>query len=69
MEQEQFGALKKMLWSVGNILEDDVPIGEDEEEHNLTVVKWGDIPDLKVDAKTPGHLHHNQILARIDGYD
>ncbi len=51
--------MKKMLWSVGNILEDDVPIGEDEEEHNLTVVKWGDIPDLKVDAKTPGHLHHN----------
>jgi seryl-tRNA synthetase len=48
-----------MLWSVGNVLEDDVPIGNDEEEDNLVTVKWGDIPDLKIDAKTPGHYHHN----------
>lgn len=49
----------KLLWKVGNILEDDVPIGEDEEEDNLTVATWGDIPDIDVDNKTPGRLSHH----------
>jgi len=58
-----------MLWSVGNILEPDVPYGDDEHKHNKVVSEWGKIPDIVVDAKTPGCLHHNQVLERIDGYD
>jgi seryl-tRNA synthetase len=58
-EKEMAMNLKKMLWSVGNILEEDVPDGDDEHLHNKTVSEWGEIPDIKVDAKTPGCLHHN----------
>jgi seryl-tRNA synthetase len=43
----------------------DVPIFE-KEEHNQVVSTWGDIPELKVDGKTLGHLHHHEIMQILD---
>lgn len=71
VEKESNGLLAKrdaLLRSVGNIVEDDVPEGHDEETCNKTVTKWGKIPEGKINS-TPGHYHHNEILASIDGYD
>ena len=28
--------------------------------------KWGEVPDLKVDGKTLGHLHHHEIMQCLD---
>jgi hypothetical protein len=30
------------------------------------VSTWGDIPELKVDGKTLGHLHHHEIMQLLD---
>lgn len=59
--------LKKKLWSVGNLVCPTVPVSQDE-EHNKVVRTWGEVPDLKIDG-TPGHMHHHEILAAIDGFD
>ena len=55
----------KKLNTIGNIVWSDVPISKDE-ANNAVVAKWGEIPDLKVDGKTLGHLHHHEIMQCLD---
>lgn len=55
----------KKLNTIGNIVYDDVPISKDE-ANNAVVEKWGDIPELKVDGKSLGHLHHHEIMQCLD---
>ena len=55
----------KKLNSIGNIVFSDVPISKDE-ANNAVVSTYGTIPELKVDGKTPGHLHHHEIMQILD---
>jgi seryl-tRNA synthetase len=55
----------KKLSTIGNIVWADVPISKDE-ANNAVVAKWGEIPDIKVDGKTLGHLHHHEIMQCLD---
>ena len=55
----------KKLNSIGNIVYSDVPISKDEEENRVEST-WGTIPELKVDGKTLGHLHHHEIMQCLD---
>jgi seryl-tRNA synthetase len=55
----------KKLNTIGNLVHTDVPISKDE-ANNLVVNKWGEIPELKVDGKTLGHLHHHEIMQCLD---
>ena len=55
----------KKLNTIGNLVWSDVPISKDE-ANNAVVAKWGEIPDLKVDGKTLGHLHHHEIMQCLD---
>jgi len=51
---------------IGNIIKSDqVPIFQDE-DNNVVSSKWGEVPDLEVDGKTIGKLHHHQIMDLID---
>mgnify|MGYP000981531593 CR=1 FL=1 len=50
---------------IGNVVGPQVPIHKDE-EHNEVTKKWGEIPDLKVDGKTLGKLHHHEIMNLLD---
>lgn len=67
-EKKLYLLLKEKLNSVGNIIEDDVPIGDDEHKHNKTVAKWGEIKPHKIDG-TPGNYHHHEVLHHIGGFD
>lgn len=55
----------KKLNTIGNIVHSDVPISKDE-ALNAVVSTWGDIPELRVDGKTLGHLHHHEIMQLLD---
>ena len=55
----------KKLNGIGNIVWGDVPISKDEVD-NAVVATWGEIPALKVDGKTLGHLHHHEIMQILD---
>ena len=46
------------LTLIGNIVGDEVPVFKDE-EHNEVIKKWGDIPEMEIDGKTLGKLHHH----------
>lgn len=59
--------LYKMLSRCGNIVDDTVPISNDEANNGI-VRTWGEIPAIKI-TNQPGGCHHHQILAMIDGYD
>ena len=60
--------LKKLYSQVGNILDESVPISNNEDE-NQVVVTWG-TPDKerKIDD-TPGNAHHYKVLQWLGGYD
>ena len=53
--------------SVGNILHDSVPISNNEDD-NLVVKTWGEIPDIKITDKRGG-LNHHKVLQALGGYD
>lgn len=53
------------LNGIGNIVYSDVPISKDE-ANNAVVSTWGEIPSLKVDGKSLGHLHHHEIMQCLD---
>ncbi len=55
----------KKLNAIGNLVYNDVPISKDE-ENNAVASTWGQIPDLKVDGKSLGHLHHHEIMQCLD---
>jgi len=40
------------------VLGPDVPVFKDE-DNNEVKTKWGDVPELEVDGKTLGKLHHH----------
>lgn len=67
-EKEASDLLKKRdakLNLIGNILGPDVPRFKDEEE-NVVHKTWGKVPDLEIDGKTLGKLHHHEIMSLID---
>ena len=43
-----------------------MPVSKDEEKDNGIVNTWGTIPELQVDGKTLGHLHHHEIMQVLD---
>jgi seryl-tRNA synthetase len=49
------------LGRIGNVLSDKVPIFKDE-ENNEVIKEWGKIPDIEVDGKTLGKLHHHEVM-------
>lgn len=53
------------LNSIGNIVYHDVPVSKDEAENGIHST-WGDIPELKVDGNSLGHLHHHEIMQILD---
>ena len=55
----------KKLNTIGNLVAGDVPISKDE-ANNAVVAKWGEIPELQVDGKNLGHLHHHEIMQCLD---
>lgn len=56
----------KKLGTIGNIVADDVPVSKDEEKDNGILSTWGTIPEMMVDGKTLGHLHHHEIMQVLD---
>ena len=53
---------------IGNVLGDNVPIFKSEDD-NEEIKKWGKVPDLEIDGKTLGKLHHHEIMNLIDMFD
>ena len=54
---------------IGNVVGPEVPVFKDEDK-NAVKVTWGEIPDIKVDdSKTPGKLHHHEIMQLLDMVD
>lgn len=64
-EQEMSHLLNKKLGTIGNLVAPSVPVSKDEAD-NAIVSTWGEIPKLKVDGKTLGHLHHHEIMQVLD---
>lgn len=46
---------------MGNIVYSDVPISNNE-DNNAVVSTWGEPSQLEVDGRTPGKLHHHEIM-------
>jgi len=53
---------------IGNVLGDKVPIFKSEDD-NAEIKKWGTVPDMEIDGKTLGKLHHHEIMNLIDMFD
>lgn len=53
------------LGLIGNVLGEGVPKFKDEED-NAVVRTWGDIPEMEIDGKTLGKLHHHEIMGMLD---
>ena len=66
--EEQLVELKKLYSQVGNIVDESVPISNNEDD-NAVVKTWGE-PDKnrKIDD-TPGNAHHYKVLQWLGGYD
>lgn len=56
-----------LLHKIGNIVHKSVPVHNDE-QFNKVVRSWGNPLKLKIDG-TPGHAHHHEILAKLNGYE
>ena len=50
---------------IGNILSDKVPVAKGE-ENNVVDRVWGVKPDIEVEGKTLGKLHHHEVLNLLD---
>ena len=59
--------INKLINTVGNIVHDSVPVS-DNEDNNVVVKKWGEIPNIKITDKRGG-LNHHKVLQAIGGYD
>lgn len=65
---EKFAELKKIYSQVGNILDPEVPIS-DNEDNNKVICTWGTPDkDRKID-NTLGNAHHYKVLEWLGGYD
>jgi len=49
------------LGLIGNVLSDKCPVFKDE-DNNVVVKEWGTVPDIEVDGKTLGKLHHHEVM-------
>eukprot|EP00914_Ancora_sagittata_P017446 GHVO01034352.1.p1 GENE.GHVO01034352.1~~GHVO01034352.1.p1 ORF type:complete len:417 (-),score=84.14 GHVO01034352.1:606-1856(-) len=58
---------EKILKSIGNIVADSVHVSNNEDE-NLVVRTWGIPNKIKIDG-TPGHMHHHEVLARLNAVE
>lgn len=71
LEKKAFGSESRrdtLIRKIGNIVHRTVPISNDE-ENNAVVRTWGVPRRIEIDGKTPGRLHHHEILARLCGYE
>eukprot|EP00744_Colponema_vietnamica_P002360 GILI01003718.1.p1 GENE.GILI01003718.1~~GILI01003718.1.p1 ORF type:complete len:468 (-),score=179.35 GILI01003718.1:720-2087(-) len=66
-EAEILVQVNKKLATIGNIVDDSVPVS-DNEDNNAVVRTWGTPSSIVVNG-TPGALHHNEVLALLDGYE
>jgi len=57
-----------ILWKIGNVVDPTVPMFK-EEDHNATLRTWGQPRIIKPDGKTPGRLHHYQVMQMLGMYD
>jgi seryl-tRNA synthetase len=55
--------IDKMVSKVGNIVEDGVPVSQDEDKDNVIIRKWG------TPRNPTGLLNHHDLLWRIGGYE
>jgi seryl-tRNA synthetase len=63
-EQKQLKIdIDRMVGTVGNLVDDSVPVSKDEDADNLVVRKWG------VPRDPAGLLNHHDLLWRIGGYE
>lgn len=60
--------VKKTYSQVGNIIDDSVPVSNDEVD-NLVVRTWGTPDKEKKIDDTPGKAHHHIVLKWLGGYD
>ncbi len=65
-KKDEISALREQkLNTIGNIVFHDVPISKDEAENGIYAT-WGQVPELQVDGKTLGHLHHHEVMQCLD---
>lgn len=55
--------IDRMVGTIGNLVDDSVPVSQDEDKDNLVVRKWG------VPRDPAGMLNHHDLLWRIGGYE
>ena len=60
--------LKKIYSQVGNILDPEVPISNNEDD-NKVLTTWGEVDKNRVIDDTLGNAHHYKVLQWIGGYD
>ena len=56
-------ASSELVGTIGNLVDDSVPVSQDEDKDNLVVRKWG------VPRDPAGMLNHHDLLWRIGGYE
>ena len=64
LQKETKILVDKKIGTVGNIVDDSVPVSKDEDADNRVERKWG-VPRLP----TPDMLNHHDLLWRIGGYE
>lgn len=57
-----------LLRKIGNLVHRTVPVFNDE-VNNGVVRTWGVPNKIEIDGKTPGRLHHHEILAKLCGFE
>lgn len=60
--EPQLAKVKKLLQTIGNVVDDSVPVSQDEEKDNEVVAKWGE--PLPQAARS-----HHELLYMIGGYE
>ena len=60
--------LKKTYSQVGNILDDEVPISNNEDD-NKVICTWGEVDKARVIDDTLGNAHHYKVLQWLKGFD
>ena len=60
--------LKKVYSQIGNILDPEVPISNNEDD-NKVLRTWGEIDKNRLINDTIGNAHHYKVLQWIGGYD
>ena len=64
----KYAELKKIYSQVGNILDPEVPISNNEDD-NKVICTWGEVDKNRKIDDTPGNAHHYKVLQWLGGYD